>query len=190
MTRVIYIISVLLIRSVVMYSQDRSFVYFDVRPADNQKALIQWNVNPAGDTFSFELQKSNDLTNWKVIAYFSPDLLHQYSYTDSLQNGVLYYRVRQIKADKSLLYSQIRWVQVNKTGKLYIWPSPAKNLLHLKTSFNSGSIDVVDESGRYVFKIFITGYITDISIARLAKGIYFLQVKHGDEILKEKFIKE
>ncbi len=41
-----------------------------------------------------------------------------------------------------------------------------------------------------MLKISITGFITDVPIVRMSKGIYFIHVRYNNETLVEKFVKE
>jgi hypothetical protein len=51
-------------------------------------------------------------------------------------------------------------------------------------------MDIVDSRGKLIRKIIITDFITDLHIGSLAKGIYFLHIRNGNQLLVEKFIKE
>jgi hypothetical protein len=175
----------------VVYSQASFFVSFNIRPGENRAVIAEWSVTPAGDTLSFEVEKSNDQKGWKTIAAVPAGSSHQYSFTDPDRGeGMVYYRIRQSAANGTYLYSPVRWIRVNNTSRLFIWPNPASSALYVQTSFNSGSIDVITPSGKHIFKVVITDYITDVPVGNLGKGVYFLQVKHNKEILVEKFFRE
>ena len=119
------------------------------------------------------------------------DSLHQYSSTDREPGeGLIYYRVRQVGSKGSYLNTKIYWVQFSEKGRLFIWPNPANNVLHVKTPFTKGSIDIINAGGKQLLKIIITDFITDVPAIQLRKGIYFLHVRHENETLVEKFVKE
>jgi hypothetical protein len=63
-------------------------------------------------------------------------------------------------------------------------------VLHVKTPFVTGSIDIYDEGGMFILKQSINNFITDIATGRLSKGIYFLHIRHDKETFTEKFVKE
>jgi hypothetical protein len=62
--------------------------------------------------------------------------------------------------------------------------------VHIKTPFLSGSIDMMDTEGKLIRKIVITDFVIDISTGSLAKGVYFLHIRHGNQFMVQKFLKE
>ncbi|HEX6847989.1 MAG TPA: T9SS type A sorting domain-containing protein, partial [Chitinophagaceae bacterium] len=63
------------------------------------------------------------------------------------------------------------------------------DVLHVRTPFADGSMEIVDSEGKLMKKITITDFTTDVSIQQLAKGIYIIRVKHKKDAVAEKFIK-
>jgi hypothetical protein len=174
-----------------LHSQIKAFIFFNVLPGADHTVLTQWKMKPEPDTLSFEVERSRDKKIWERIATLSPHLSHLYSFADREPGeGLIYYRIKQAGVKDLSIYTDIKWVQVSKTGKLYIWPNPANNMLHVKTPFIKGSLDILDPGGRLMLKIAITDLITDVPVLRLSKGIYILHAKYKNEILVEKFIKE
>jgi len=192
MLRIIVInLVLLLIRPGLLHSQTVPFISFNVEPGADRTVLFQWRVTPEADTLYFEVERGRDKGTWERIAHVAVQESHQYSSTDPQPGeGLIYYRVRQVGSGERYLYTQVKWVQISKTGELYIWPNPAKNILHVKTPFVKGSMDVVNPEGKLMLKISVINFITDVPTARLSKGIYFLHVRYGNEILVEKFVKE
>jgi hypothetical protein len=173
-----------------LHSQTKPFIFFDIRPSADHTVLTQWHMPPEVDTLPFQVEKSRDNRTWERIASVSAHLSHQYSYKDIHPGeGLIYYRVSQVDTRGKSLYSAINWVQFSETGKLYIWPNPTKDVLHVKTPYTNGSIDIINSEGKYILKITITNLITDVPTLRLSKGIYFLHVRHEKEILVGKFVK-
>ncbi|MFI5129126.1 MAG: T9SS type A sorting domain-containing protein [Chitinophagales bacterium] len=174
-----------------VYSQAEPFISFNVQPAMDGTVIIQWKALPGTDTFYFEVERSRDMKTWESIAHVTSQLSHQYSSIDPLPGlGLIYYRVRQAGAESHSFYTRIEWVQISNTGKLYIWPNPAKDMLHVRTPYASGSIEVLNPDGKLMLKISMINVVTDVPISRLSGGIYFLHVKHNQEDLVERFVKE
>ena len=181
----------LLISPGLLHSQTKPFILFDVLPGADHTVLTQWRMTPEIDTLPFEVERSRDKRTWERIASVAAHSSHQYSSTDTQPGeGLIYYRVRQVGSKGKFLYTGVNWVQISETGKLYIWPNPAKSVLHVKTPYVKGSMDIIDPGGKHILKITITDFITDIPTIRLSKGIYFLHVRYENEILVEKFVKE
>jgi hypothetical protein len=181
----------LLINPGLLYSQIKPFIFFNVLPGADHTVLMQWRMKPEIDTLPFEVERGRDKKIWERIVPVNPHLSHLYSITDrQAGEGLIYYRIKQAGGKDLSIYTDIKWVQISKTGKLYIWPNPANNVLHVKTPFIKGSLDIIDPGGRLMLKITITDFITDVPVLRLSKGIYFLHAKYKKEILVEKFAKE
>jgi hypothetical protein len=191
--KIIAVVSIvfLLISPSLLHSQGKSFTLFDVIPASDHTVLIQWRMKPEMDSLPFEVERSMDKRTWKRIAALAAHSSHQYASTDTQPGeGLVYYRVRQVGSKSRFLYTGVNWVQFSEKGKLYIWPNLANNVLHVKTPYVNGSMDIIDAGGKQILKITITNFITDVPTDRLSKGFYFLYVRHANETLVEKFVKE
>lgn len=174
-----------------LYSQNNRILLFNVQPGKEQVVLIQWKVAPKSDTLPFEIEKSKDTIKWEKILRAGIESSHEYFFTDTMTgSGVFYYRIKQTDTKGKTSYSLTRWVQISKTGKLYIWPNPANDVLHIRTAFAKGSMEIFDTEGKLMLKRSITNNITNLPLLQLGKGIYFIRVKHDKEILAEKFVKE
>ena len=174
-----------------LHSQKGSIISFEVQPCADTSVLIQWEIAPSLETIYFDVERSYDAAGWKGIARIVAQSSQEYSYTDSdLRKGFIYYRIRQTFREGTYLYSQVKKVEINKSESLCIWPNPARNILHVKTTFTNGSIDVLSTEGMLLQKIFITNYITDVPVSHLPKGLYFLHIRHDKETFIERFIKE
>lgn len=75
-------------------------------------ASITWTPSVQPETNHFEIQKSVDGANWKVIALMFPfedgTVSHSYKYNDkTLTQTSVYYRIRQIDINKKESFSKI-----------------------------------------------------------------------------------
>ena len=186
-----FVILIIILLPCLLYSQNNQIVLFNVQPGKEQAVLIQWKVAPASDTVPCEIERSKDTINWEKIFRAGVELSHEYFFTDTMTgSGVFYYRIKQTDKKSNTSYSLTRWVQISKTGKLYLWPNPANDVLHIRTAFAKGSMEIFDAEGKLMVQRSITNYITDLPLLQLGKGIYFIRVKHDKEILAERFVKE
>lgn len=177
--------------SAMFYLQTGPFISFNVQPGAGCTVLIQWETVPESDTLKFEVERSNDKKQWKKIAEADVRSSHKYLAIDTEPDDSMnYYRVRQVGSRGHISYSEIKWLKANTAIDIFIWPNPGKEVLYVKTGFLSGGMDIVDSGGKLIRKIIITDFITMIHIGSLAKGIYFLHISNGNQLLVEKFIKE
>ena len=115
---------------------------------ENENVKLQWTTANEQNNKGFEIQRSSDRSNWKVIGFVTgvgnSQTSVDYQYTDlNLPSGTYYYRLRQIDFDGIAQLSKV--IQVSFTENL---------ALELKQNhpnpFNSGTtIDmVIPRSGR------------------------------------------
>lgn len=73
-----------------------------------------------------------------------------------------------------------------------IYPNPTKDLLNLYMTEKSEhfKVQVLDLSGKLIFKHTFDNQKMSINVASLAAGVYFIQIEGGKEQVIEKFIKE
>jgi len=114
-----------------------------------------------------------------------------YDYIDlHIAEGFNYYRIAQRKHEELVAVSDTKKIQTNSADKLYIWPTPANDILHVRLPFVNGSMDIIDTEGRFIRKITIIDSITNVSLQVLPTGMYFIHARHGKDILVAKFIKQ
>lgn len=98
------------------YSQTREVVSFNAEKMENA-VVLTWSPSVTPETNHFEIQKSDDGINWKVIALMFPyedgSISHTYTYSDKLATGAnVHYRIRQIDINKKENFSQIKMINV------------------------------------------------------------------------------
>lgn len=184
-------LALLLIKTEQLHSQTKLSIAFDVWPGTNHTVVIQWNSKLEIDSLNYVIEKSTDKQTWQTIARIATQSSHAYSSIDSHPSaGLNYYRIKQMQNDGQIFFTDVKWIQINNADKFFLWPNPATSVLHIKTPFGKGSIDMFDSEGRFILKISINNFITDIPTANLSKGIYFLHIRHDKKTFTEKFVKD
>jgi hypothetical protein len=194
MTRVkkvwVALIGLLLLGQTQVFSQKKISIAFDVQLADYHTVTIQW-TRPEADSFDYVLEKSGDEKTWARIANIYSQLSPCYDYIDlHAAEGINYYRIVQRKHEEMVAVSATKKIQTHSADKLYIWPTPANDIVHVRSPFVNGNIDIIASDGQLIRKISITDLITDVSLQALPSGMYFIHVRHGKDILIDKFIKQ
>lgn len=82
--------------------------------------------------------------------------------------------------------------EMDKQSNLFIFPSPARDIIHVNSSFN-GLIEwsIFDITGNILMhkqEIYNNDNL-QISIKQIPNGVYFLQMQLGKETLRERFLK-
>src|SRR5690242_2322972 len=83
----------------------------------NDAAVLTWSPSISPETNHFEIQRSEDGINWKVVALMFPyedgSVAHTYKYSDKLSSDAnMQYRIRQIDIRKKERFSQVKMINV------------------------------------------------------------------------------
>jgi hypothetical protein len=181
---------------------------YDVRLSGQNisgSSSLKWDVIANDEVQYYEVQRSRDGSNFETISRIevaNPDQSSQkYSYTDaSSENGSLkYYRIRQISNAGTRYYSNIVKLNGSKISlNSKIKPNPFVNHLELSVQLalaNNINVRINSQSGALLFQRSYKGNAgtNNIKIAELGNlspGVYFIELSSGDEIIREKLIKQ
>jgi hypothetical protein len=144
-------------------------------------ALIKWSTSSEENTDRFEVERSENGKDWKVIGEVSAvgesKNIHSYSFSDIVdKNGKSYYRLKMIDMDGTFTHSTIKSIIVELSGESYLYPNPAVNVIHLKTDV-AGTKKAVffDASGSSISStLAFSDNVMDVS--HLPAGKYFVKV--------------
>jgi len=169
-------------------------------------AKLKWNVNMNNQVAYYELQSSENGSDFKTIARINPTNINtataSYSFDDPNSNNasVKYYRIREAMANNNGYYSNV--VKVNFSSKLMLISKPSPNPfqsqfdlnLELKSS-NPVSIKIMNQSGAMVRQRMVNGAqgankITVDGLTGLSAGVYVVEIRVDEEVIREKLIKQ
>lgn len=181
-----------------------TLLYFEVNYDKNiDKVLIKWAALTDEDNSYFVVEKSLNGIDFQSIgqinAIKSIDL-QLYSLKDeNIENGYVYYRLKNVEPLRSF-YSDIKAIRVqNKKFDVNIYPNPAKDYfsIHLKNKNNylTIHIDILNIEGKKIIN-FDDLYFTEnnkFDISFLPKGIYIVEItafsETNKDIIRKKIIK-
>jgi hypothetical protein len=167
---------------------------FDASVQRDYTELI-WHTASEQNTSHFEVEASTDGKNFMTIseniaaAGNSASLL-SYSYSDRDLAPVKYYRLKQVDIEGTFDYSKIivakRGQEINNDFKVIVYPltnqeSKQYQLLLKNTSAELSSIQVLDYTGKPVFKANTTNRAEILDLSQLTSGIYMISVWNGGE---------
>ena len=164
--------------------------------------LLNWHTTEEINTSHFNIQRSSDGSNFINVGKIQAkgNGSSTYNFSDDIagiKSATLYYRLESVDKDNKILYTNIVPVKLNNNkGDLTVYPNPVKNNLSMYYNLNQNSakasLVILDISGRTVYTASINGNsaFTDINVAHLSKGIYYIQIFNGKETMRTKFIKE
>lgn len=165
------------------------FISFDVQLQQERTVLIQWITSNEIDNDHFEVQRSNDLLTWINLQTVVSNATGVYSYMDyAAGNGIRYYRIKQVDADGSYLYTQTKTVNI-QSNVVVLWPNPVVNEMHLCLPFSNGIIDITDEAGKKLLTKIIDANHMAVLVGQLKAGTYFVRIKAAGKLHVLKFLK-
>ena len=169
---------------------------FDATVTDKNKVRLNWSVVNSNNLSSFEIERSSNATNWQYVGTVNANITSSQSNFESFDNsplnGVSYYRLKLVDADRRFVYSEIKKVNISKLVKDILIIKPINsNLITLQ--LNNG-INNEDITGIAVYasngqKIYSSQqYNQPINLGKIAKGTYVVIVNTNNGNFSEKIV--
>jgi|GEM_PF-1974606 len=171
----------------------------------NHNGVISWKTAEEINTHSFDIERSVDGINYTAVGNVAAANRpgdHQYTYTDnatsSLGAAVVYYRLKQIDIDGRYTYSKIVVLSLdNSKNIVLLYPNPVSDNGSLTITVNRpGKVQgrIIDLSGKlvkeYQWQLIAGSTALSLDLSKLAKGMYYLELK-GEAINERKqFVKQ
>ena len=168
-------------------------VNFNAKEQSN-KIFVKWQTATEVNTSHFNVQKSNDGSNFKTIGTVASKGNSSYSFVDVMVDklsSTIYYRLEIVDKDGSKTYSKVESLMIKyKQQTTNIYPNPAKDLIYL-TNKNIKQVKITNSFGSVVVVLNNVENNKPINICNLASGVYAIQIiTHTGETVFNKFIKE
>ena len=158
---------------------------------NNSSAVsLQWITQNELPDRHYELQKSNDGTNFTTVDYRKavPDATSTGTYQarysiKTSEKGKLIFRIKQIEKDGTIKYSPLRVIEANKdiNEGLKLFPNPsngAATLLFNNIKRSDWQVDILGVNGNLIQRLFFNNALqARLNLNKqLQRGIYFLKV--------------
>lgn len=164
---------------------------------------LKWEFVTAGKASAYEVQRSNNGTDFETIATVTPDPQQAtYTYNDP-QSGYethKFYRIRAIMDASWKVYTNVVNVNFNHKVSLVanVRPNPFSSQMQAELwmkAANSINVRMLDQSGRVVYVKQFSGrqgqnQVNMNGLGNLKPGAYVLEMRVQDEVLREKVIKQ
>lgn len=165
--------------------------------AKGERAVLEWSTITELNNDYFVIERSGDLRNFEPIGTVAGQGTSQetndYSFVDKTPlTGVNYYRLKQVDFDGAFSYSDIETVRFTG-GDLQIWPNPTKSSLHIlveNAEEHPAIVEIFNIAGQRVYTSQFQQLPNQLDVTPLPKGSYLLQIRAGDIIRRERFIKQ
>ncbi len=148
----------------------------------NKNTCLTWKTTDEINTQKFEVYKSTDGINFKLLN--TVDAIgngnNSYNIIDrEIQNTILYYRLKMIDVDGRFTFSNTIKMRFEKDKNIEVFPNPSNNYFSLRGINGAKEIAVIDVTGK-VIKTFLPNMNNKYDISNLPATLYFLKVKDND----------
>ncbi len=163
----------------------------------NEAIELAWTTAIELNCEKFEIEKYNELTNeferiGEQAGHGYSKELHRYHFTDHSPLSVNYYKLKELDFDGNAEYSKTISINTIPSAKasIAIYPNPSTNVSRIYYTLvaEQTTITVYDQLGRKIKTIDNIQDKTGMLELDLGKGIYFVNVASGNELINKKII--
>lgn len=153
--------------------------HFSGVPTD-RGVTLNWQTAIERNNDGFDIERSADGSSWKTIDFVegfgTSDTEKNYTYNDNFaQEGINYYRLKQIDYDGAFTYSEM--ISITKkatvTG-IQLYPNPSRDIIFFSGN-EQKQVQVYGISGQLMIEVITSGE-QGISVSDLPNGQYFVQI--------------
>jgi hypothetical protein len=179
-----------------------SFVEFTAESFD-RNVLLKWSTASEEKSDYFAVERSSDGEIFTIVgqvkAAGSSQSLLEYDFIDANAFNVhpyFYYRLKEVDIDGKIMYSDVRFVQMNQqnSNHIVVFPNPFSEVLNVFIPQNNISentqIFLTDELNRVISTYPVDNETTTLVLNDLSKGVYLISVYTDGKFLQtERVIK-
>jgi hypothetical protein len=179
-----------------------TFVEFTAEPLD-RNVLLRWSTASEENSDYFTIERSVDGENFTVIGQVkaggSSQSLLEYEFVDVnafTTQQFFYYRLKEVDVDGKMMYTDLRFVQMNQlnANHIIVFPNPFVDVLNVfipqNKLYEDSQIFVTDELNRIIASYPVENETSSLVLSDLAKGVYFVSVyTDGKFVQTERVIK-
>jgi hypothetical protein len=155
---------------------------------------LKWSTANEKNNSHFIIERSYDLKEIRERgrvegAGFSSELKN-YSWTDKdVKEGQLYYRLRQVDYDGSVIFSDWIAVKAGRAAEPLVYPNPVNGTLFILAGSETIDVKLIDASGRLAGEWTCTDGNCELDLSFAPPGVYYLQLLGQSGITQRKLIR-
>lgn len=201
-----------------LFVDDVSYYQFDPLPVklslfeadviDND-VILKWTTSSETENYGWEIEKAELVRNsekfhWKTIDFVlgsgTSNSFKYYSFVDkNVQNGIYYYRLKQINLNGSFEFSDSIQVQINNSSndlELYFYPNPfnIESFIEFKVDkkdkIKLSLYNLLGEEIRILMNDFVEAgkYKIKFNGNDLSSGVYIIKLENSNNIVARKIV--
>lgn len=158
--------------------------------------ILSWNTSSEINAGHFVIEKSTNAKDYATVGTVKANGNENgssYEFSDELNKGVVYYRLKMVDKDGSFTYSKEVMVRGERSNNISVYPNPARDVMVIShgKSQAAANIEVFNTMGVRVLaaKSVAQTEKTSINVANLPAGNYILVVADGSQKSTINFVK-
>jgi hypothetical protein len=171
---------------------------FTAKDVNNDHVLISWATSMEHLSDYFLVLRSTDNSTFQTIgkvgAVGESEITQYYSLNDNNPAaGINYYRLKEFDKDGKFYLSPVVSVNFDLPAGFEIYPNPAGDFTSVTSQRDPiDEVNLYDVTGKQIQDIRLNaGQMTvKLNVSGLSKGVYFVTVKTGSVIYRQKLIKQ
>jgi hypothetical protein len=174
---------------------------FEAKPTQEKSITLTWQTASEENNDYFSIEHSLDGTSFREIVtqagYGTTTIVQDYSFLhQNVENGLHYYRLKQVDFDGKYEYSNIVTARVSHSNDdIFLTPNPTSNviLIQTKTPFErDADFQILNMQGQVVLSSVLQEGTAnlEVNISDFPVGIYYLQLFVDNDVMMKKIIKQ
>ena len=164
---------------------------------NDRSVTLEWKTDNEINTVYFDVERSADGIHFSKIGTVSATNqsgIQTYTLNDVQPiEGKGFYRLKQVDKDAKYEYTKIVAVNRSKALELQVFPNPAQTAITVLLPLQTGVqlVTLVDAKAQVIKNINVPAgnNSTEISLAGLPSGTYFIKWQSGDKVRVKPFVK-
>lgn len=163
---------------------------------NGQQALVSWSTASETQTSHFEVEKSTDGKNWVLVSSVgaagnSQQVQNYSAMVSGLQQGVTYFRIKQIDLNGQYSYSELFTAEVVAAVEVKAYPNPTTGVLNVAVGVEGGVKVVVRNAfGQEVKAETSAEKEVKLDLSGFQTGVYHVQIVAGGQVIEKKIVKQ
>jgi hypothetical protein len=155
----------------------------------NAQVFLEWRTDNEVDNDHYEVEHCTDGVNYRPIAIMSAQSgagTHVYNYLHEQpdNNGINYYRIKQVDTDGDFTFSPARMVDMSIAVLLTVLPNPADDFIEIKGNEPGCTAKLFDLNGRQLRTKLLNSATGRMELTGLASGNYLLVIEKAGRLVK------
>ena len=174
-----------------------NLLHFTGWKSDNANQFT-WSTSSESDNDYFVIERSIDGQNFveigRVKGNGTTTIVSNYNFDDlHPQNGVNYYRLKQVDLDGKFAYSRVVLIDnASDISSLDIYPNPNNGNFDIRITSEGANqsyhLEVLDVQGKVVYSGNGNQAYETIQISNLSSGVYAVRLSAGSDVIVKKLL--